>query len=803
MKNPLLKVESINWKPLWKKIEPWAKALVLAVPILIIIYLGIHIYDSYNYKANYSVDFKRANYRNKNLNFYIDEASNTPKILSTGLVNGVEYGEIGGSPITLVLHPKEFPLNKTISFSALFKGVGNWQVSVVCPNCAKDEKYNWHSLYFGFLNDYTLAAQYGTTSIYSLVKKDFKPASGVDQWLKNNAVTGTSLEILNNVYSQAAFANQVNDYQDGSSTEIKQRLRGAHQFYVYLKNKLNLDLIKKDLNMYDGADAVNVSLYDLNDNLVYQATIEDDGIAIKDTGTFAPPIKKTIEQDLPQAGIYKLAFEPVGKAGSDWMINYFKINTNKIVIADDSFFLDPVVLYTRTAEPKTLVINGGHSDSMQTVTAKNNKETKTIAITSKELGNNQNLDLGTGDWQISAHGDQVIRGANFALSKENYFEPFSYDFSKTDKPSLVIANYSFNLENSWTRAVYNLTNERLKQLKDLKNITLAFRDTSLDKKFKDEQDLRDQGFYPLAQFNDYILWGRHDLTTYKSTANNLVDWLKNLLPQGSTLRADDSLYISQNDFTDNNAPAGFSAVENILNFALRGNQDFYVYLNGSLKVQIDKQDINASIGKDELDVVLLNAAGQVICSKMLPDDGNTTANKKASSTVSSDIACGGLAKGPYTLRFIERVQPEIGASKSDFVIKQLKINSNKIVALDQINNLDPLSIFTDNTEANSLSVQALSDQPEKVVLGASKSTIEFKKNSKGDKKNKTLSKGPSTIAVTGGGVLLSGSNFAFKNDNWFNPEIIELRDSNDTDFAILQDVYDRDNFIKQINLNIE
>ncbi|MFA6918794.1 MAG: hypothetical protein WC244_01605 [Patescibacteria group bacterium] len=808
MKNPLnpllAKFKQIQWKPIWKKVEPVAKILVLAIPAIIVIYLGVNIYQSWKYTAEYSVDFKRANFKNQDLRLYVNEASTTPKILSTGIVNGVEYAEIGGTPLNFVLQPKEYPLNKTISFNTWLKGEGDWEISTVCNDCEKSKKYNWQPLYYGFLNDYSVAAQFGDTYIYSLDKKQYQQADNIDNWLKANLTNGASLEILDKVYDQTKLVAPVTGFREGSVTEIRQRMRGKHELYVYLKDKISLEVIKTDLNISDGADPVNISLYDMSGNLLGQANIEDDGIAIVDNDSFTPPIKKGFEQLVPSEGVYKLTFEPTDKAGSDWNIEYLKVNTNKLVFSGETLILDPITLYTVTKENKPINIYAWHSIAIQNISARSGTTEKKLSIGKKELGNTQKIDLTPGEWTLSVKGDQKIHGAIFALSKDNYFDPFIYDLNKSENPQIVIANYHFNLESTWTKVAGIFSELNFKGFKSLKNIYFALRNRSLDKKFSAEHDLRDQGYYPLAKYNDYVLWGRKNLNTYTAIADNLDAWLKAIVPAGSSLSLDESVYLDQKDFLNAQAPVGLNSSVTELDMALRGNHEFYVYADTPLTAEIAKEDLNDVNGEDVIDIKVEDVTGNLLCTSAIADDGMTTTSRATTTPLTGQISCPQATKGVYVLKIQERV-PQFSSRQQDFVIRKIKINTNKIIIKDKAFNIGKIDFYTNNqNEVNLDYFYSKTGRDQMIeITGADAKNVKLTK--KDEKKHviKALPKGEKKIHPTEGNLIISGSNFALKAENWFDPSIINIGSSKTSDFMLLKDVYDRANYIRGINISIK
>jgi len=804
IKDILRNLKKINFKE-----NALLKAVVLILPLILVFYLGINIYNAYNYKTVCSIDFNKENFKNTELPLYIDEEPDSPKFMSSGsIINDVYYTEITGSPISFVWQPEEFPLNKTISVSAFLKGEGDWEISLVCPNCSKEEKYDWQPFYYGKLNDYVLAANFGNLYIYSLYNNlEWQKAGTIEQWLEKNIPQGASIEILNNVYPKSKLVNPNIDFIEGGWTKIDKTLRGPHQFYVYLKDKLDLEVIKKDLNGYDGADDVNMILYDLEDNIITQIKIEDDGIDISDQNIFAPVVKKRVEHNIEKEGVYKLTFEEAGAGKSDWTIKYLKINTNKIIFTGNTnLILDPGTLYTELSENKELKIYAWHGNAVQTIKFKGENTTQELEITENELEKWQFVELNPGGYKINFAGDQHIGGANFAINKESYFEPFVYDLSKSKNSSIVLADYLFEKGDEWIKTSKNYTKENFEKIDNLKEIKFLIRNKKLEKKFREEQKLYDNGFHFLAKFNKYKLLGKKGLNVYVSEADNIIDWLKDLIPEGSALGVNKTLEISQSDFINNEEPEGFTQFDNPsneLNFALRGSHEFYVYVNNHFKAEIIKEDLNTYEGKDEVKISLINSQGELLCDKIMEDDGNEFNDKNIPSLVKTSFNCPNLKKGVYILK-LEGMPAEINNINNDFIIRQLKVNTNKIIIKDRILNIEPIELYVNNKCDNEIDLFYWHKGKNQIIeiTGKNGKNIELTESDYKKNKKRILTDGEKKLSLPKGDVVISDNNFAFKKENWFYPTIISVKNHFNADFVLLEDIYEKPLFIKNINIDV-
>ena len=203
------------------------------------------------------------------------------------------------------------------------------------------------------------------------------------------------------------------DYQAGEARqEINYSLRGAYQFFTYLKSEdLDFNFAIEDLNKNTDSDPVDVNLY-YNDKLI-SSRHSDDG-----EGTREINFK---ESNLPE-GVYKIEL----RANDDIITK--KISTaqskisflNKIWLADEgkslSLFTDSQFVNAQTTNPA----------SLQTLRI-GDKEInidKTYKQFSQQIGGDiKEIKIEKGDIIISGNGV-------FAFNQENLFNP---NFKKVDE----------------------------------------------------------------------------------------------------------------------------------------------------------------------------------------------------------------------------------------------------------------------------------------------------------------------------------------------------------------------------------
>lgn len=103
--------------------------------------------------------------------------------------------------------------------------------------------------------------------------------------------------------------------------------------------------------------------------------------------------------------------------------------------------------------------------------------------------------------------------------------------------------------------------------------------------------------------------------------------------------------------------------------SLRGQHTFYLYLNDSLRMEIEKQDLNWYNGSDELGISLYDSKNDIISELVMQDDGITGINKSISRISKGIFMADSLEEGVYRLEF----------SDFDGLIRSLSFNTGKVV----------------------------------------------------------------------------------------------------------------------------
>ncbi|MBS3168336.1 hypothetical protein J4216_04380 [Candidatus Woesearchaeota archaeon] len=308
----------------------------------------------------------------------------------------------------------------------------------------------WVKLNHKPLHNYAKVGEFGDIEVYakkSYINSNFfipKDANNIYQWLDMNVQEGTTITDYNQQLDWSLFLNNLTDINN-SENLLDYSFRFNHNFYVMLNDGLKLRVLKTDTNEYYGEDILNIRLESLNQSLIWESILGDDGII--EISKKINPQNEIIGDANIKTGIYILRF--ISESSSDLLYS-FSINTDKIVVVDNYFAIDKNEIYIKSYEFnnkfKAKII---HDYSKQNLLI--NKETVIINETSKYY--NFSLDNGENLIKIPK-GNIKISGFNFAsFSKDQYFEPYKYIRSDEGdiliKPKYNIVKFNKEIEDDF------------------------------------------------------------------------------------------------------------------------------------------------------------------------------------------------------------------------------------------------------------------------------------------------------------------------------------------------------------------
>ena len=283
----------------------------------------------------------------------------------------------------------------------------------------------------------------------------------------------------------------------------------------------------------------------------------------------------------------------------------------------------------------------------------------------------------------------------------------------------------------------------------------------------------------IADFNGVFLYGRDKETV---TSKNTKDFIEKELAKGTTLRIVDDCY-QKESLISQNIEVNTKISTEISPF-LRGTQDYFVYLKESLLTTLTKQDLNWSKGADPVSVNLYDLYGNGLGGGIIEDDGvdeeNPDAPEKANAlTVEIKVSKPGI----YRLNI---ANPDKGGS-NDWVITNLRINTNKIVTTGEIQLRKGTKIYTKISDDKKVGFRIWrTDSLQTVVAKAEKDQQELPLTAKDFNEYRflNLTKNNSYGIEVAGNIYIKGSNFAFSPENYFEPFIFDLTNEEDPAYIL-------------------
>ena len=206
--------------------------------------------------------------------------------------------------------------------------------------------------------------------------------------------------------------------------------------------------------------------------------------------------------------------------------------------------------------------------------------------------------------------------------------------------------------------------------------------------------------------------------------------------------------------------------ETTISTSLRGGHTFYLYTLGNLVIDVKKQDINWYNGTDELDIELYDSEENLITNTTIPDDGIDT-NKHGNTIIQQGkLLAENLPEGVYKLVF----------SDFDGLIREIKVNTGKIVAANKVFLADSDAYFSGIQKSSQIYTEAIrpSQLSFRTYHNAGLQTIRINSdNLEINNLNQTtfkISAGDYTIKSDKNDIIVSYPGyFAFSKENYFEP----------------------------------
>ena len=297
--------------------------------------------------------------------------------------------------------------------------------------------YYWNNIYvpsYSELSELPLITMNDDICIYSTNPGNTTGFMSVEDFLQNpplGAAIATNdknlpiNQLVNSPYDET-------HEPENKSVVVDASLRGAHTFWTYVNNDtLKLKVVKQDLNWYEEADEVAIEIYSLNDELIIEATIPDDGDT-NESNNLGPLQETSITADIIEPGAYRIELN----CGSDLLITRLEVNQPQLVIEKcmylsgmnpayypDETEIEPVVLYSHNHATNQTRFYIWHNSGLQNISIAGDDYDTAVDI--NQVKTDFYADIAPGLYQMTfPRQDILIDSAGFlSFSAESYFLP--------------------------------------------------------------------------------------------------------------------------------------------------------------------------------------------------------------------------------------------------------------------------------------------------------------------------------------------------------------------------------------------
>lgn len=388
-----------------KKGGQW-RYLVYVVPVLVLVYLAYTLWMPLGFDRVYSYDF---------------QTSSDAIIIKgwTGPESKTNYRLLNGTA-NITFEPEV--MNGKTDLSLNFTGA---------PVYIRDDG-SWRLFWNPIWNDYELLGTYNIDMENAHWFAEHIPHALIGEQVAvytrpGLELAGSFLEIMDlektYYFRNAAFVNSVNADVDYAPdyTIIDAVVRGSQSYYAYLGDGLDVAFVKDDKNNYKGEDAYELSIYDMDDRLVFQKVIDDDDSGKNSSADIPQDIR--VKADLSD-GLYRIELNFImgNNTYPDSYLTDVRFNTNKVVLADRIRLVDPYRLYSGIEQQ--ISMQYGH-DTKQVVTFIGNTNFK-LDMNEKRL---YEVTVNPGTTMDIARGDMIVYAEFLSSSQESFFYPFRYELS--------------------------------------------------------------------------------------------------------------------------------------------------------------------------------------------------------------------------------------------------------------------------------------------------------------------------------------------------------------------------------------
>lgn len=271
------------------------------------------------------------------------------------------------------------------------------------------------------------------------------------------------------------------------------------------------------------------------------------------------------------------------------------------------------------------------------------------------------------------------------------------------------------------------------------------------------------GFEKVADFNDSEVWAKAGLRTavgalgYKMY-NSSEDFIYANFP-GKNIYS----------FKEMNGGApiivDYKDSSTFIKTRFRDNLKLAVYAEGDLEIDFIKQDLNWYLGKDEYTIEIKDLQGNSYFKKVYGDDGNKKTGGDGEFEQKVSLTGKDLPRNIYYISFTK----DENNKASDSTIKNIRINSNKVLIVGRILPLDEFKFYTEINSVEKIGFNYWHNGKEQeiIVNGTKNFVIDLNESWKGKKYEEEFGDGEYSLEVPKGDVWIYSSLISPSKSHWF------------------------------------
>ncbi len=288
-------------------------------------------------------------------------------------------------------------------------------------------------------------------------EQDQDTSETVEEYLNKNFPNGILVKDYTNQYSKIenemnekylTNLNSIKNYPDWNSKPktITNNFRGTLNIYGLFDNEIKMDILKQDLNLYNGSDSVKITVKDFNNNIIATKIIDDNDNII--TRTTEKSTWKKYSYIIPtgKSGIYYIEFEHAEESEDpDYIIGNITLNSNKVMYNGRFMLWGPGTIYN-TQDENSIEVRYWWRGYDQLIYLNkndnsNNKNNDRFHLSDKYLGSWVEINT-TGNTNMTFEKGKLI------INPKHNLAAFENTNINTDMTQEIIITKSMDLQNN-------------------------------------------------------------------------------------------------------------------------------------------------------------------------------------------------------------------------------------------------------------------------------------------------------------------------------------------------------------------